>query len=329
MKTAAEKHSSAEDESERPVHQGLASPAPPLAGKSGRKPRKKGSRTDKILLLVFLIGLSLLLYPSLSDYYNSFHQSRAVSSYVEAVSQLDTDAYDAMLAEAQAYNVELAKRRFSLRLSPEEEEAYQKVLAVTSDGIMGSVEIPKIDVNLPIYHGISDDVLQNGVGHLQGTSLPIGGNSTHAVISAHRGLPSARLFTDLDQLSIGDVFLIKTLDLTLTYEVDQVITVLPEETEALAISTGRDYCTLLTCTPYGINSHRMLVRGHRIDNLKDMHRRVPADATRISPNLVAPLIAVPLLIFFVGYVLWKSGRAKKRREGLKKMDESGQDREIQ
>lgn len=259
-----------------------------------------------ILILVMLAGLSLLLYPTVSDWWNSMHQSRAIATYTDTVSGMDRGAYDALWSEAAAYNAELAQREFSFQLTEEELECYNGVLNVTGDGIMGYIDIPAIDVSLPLYHGTSDAVLQTGIGHIEGSSLPVGGKGSHCVLSGHRGLPSARLFTDLDKLVTGDVFLLQVLDATLTYQVDEIHIVLPHEVDTLAISEGEDLCTLVTCTPYGINSHRLLVRGHRIETETISQARVTADAMQIEPMLVAPMVAAPiLLLLLIGLFLPK------------------------
>ncbi len=257
-----------------------------------------------ILILVFLAGLSLLLYPTVSDYWNSFHQSRAIASYAQAAAELDDDDYERLRADAIAYNARLAQNGQSLTLSPQEQADYEAQLDVTGTGIMAYIEIPKIKCSLPIYHGTNEAVLQIAVGHLAGSSLPVGGASTHCVLSAHRGLPSAKLFTRLDELVEGDIFLIQTLGETLTYEVDQILIVLPEEVDALKIQEGEDLCTLVTCTPYGINTHRLLVRGHRVENQPDADTvRVTADAMQVDPVLVAPIVAVPILLGLLAALL--------------------------
>lgn len=271
----------------------------------------KTNLSNIILIAVFLIGLSLLLYPTFSDYWNSFHQSRAIASYAEAVAEVDDDTYERILAEAKQYNEDLSSRPQSWTLTEEELEVYNEVLNVTGSGIMGYIEIPSIDVSLPIYHGVDEAVLQIAVGHIEGSSLPVGGLSTHCVISGHRGLPSAKLFTNLDQLVEGDVFVIRVLDETLTYEVDQIRIVEPTDLSALEREEGKDLCTLVTCTPYGVNSHRLLVRGHRIENLEESNSiRVTADATLIDPVIVAPIVAVPILLILL---IWLLVHYRKRR----------------
>lgn len=251
------------------------------------------------LIFILIIGLSLLLYPTVSDYWNSFHQSEAVAGYVQNVQDMSQDKKDKMLADAKAYNQTLEKGTMpDLNLSNAEKSVYNKTLDVTGTGIMAYVEIPKINTTLPIYHGTDDAILQVAVGHIPGTSLPVGGKGTHAVISGHRGLPSAKLFTDIDRLVDGDTFMIQVLDETLTYEVDQILTVLPDDVSALAIDPNQDYVTLVTCTPYGVNSHRLLVRGHRIPN-KIKNARVISEASRVEPLLVAPILAIFIFILLL------------------------------
>ena len=264
-----------------------------------------------ILISIFCIGLSLLLYPTLSDYWNSFHQSKAVATYAEAVADIDDERYETLWKDAVAYNQALAKTGVKWTLSDAEQAEYERQLNVTDSGIMAYIEIPKINCTLPIYHGTDEGVLQVAVGHLAGTSLPVGGESTHCVLSSHRGLPSAKLFTNLDQLVAGDTFLIRTLDEVLTYEVDQILIVLPDELDALQIVPGEDYCTLVTCTPYGINTHRLLVRGHRIETQSTSQARVTADALQIEPFVVAPMIAVPILLLLLIWLLVSTRRKKK------------------
>ena len=265
-----------------------------------------------ILLLVFLIGLSLLLYPTFADWWNSMHQSRAVASYVEQVAHIDTDQYAALWNEAWNYNASLIDRRNQYLLDEAQKVEYNRLLDVSNLGIMGYIEIPAIKVTLPIYHGTDDAVLQIAIGHLEWTSLPVGGESSHCVVSGHRGLPSARLFTDLDRLVVGDVFLFHVLDETLTYEVDQILIVEPHETDDLTIIEGQDLCTMVTCTPYGVNSHRLLVRGHRIENQEEVQTvRVTSDAIQIDPNIVAPVVAAPmLLILLIALMIPKKRRRR-------------------
>ena len=262
--------------------------------------KKKGNFTTLLLILVLLAGLSLLLYPSVSDYWNSFHQTRAIATYAEKVANLNQDQYDEIWAAAESYNASLTDRVNAYLLSDAQKEEYQQLLNVSGLGVMGYIEIPSIDCSLPIYHGTEESVLQIAVGHLEWSSLPVGGESTHCVLSGHRGLPSAKLFTNLDKLREGDIFLLRILDEVLTYEVDQILIVEPQEVGALQIVEGQDYCTLVTCTPYGINTHRLLVRGHRIDNVEEAKTvRVTADAVQIEPLLVAPIVAIPILLLLL------------------------------
>lgn len=273
---------------------------------------KKGAFSTIILILVFLAGLSLLLYPTVSDYWNSLHQSRAITQYAEQVAELDNDVYEQLWADAHSYNQTLLDKADRYEMTDEEQAEYESLLNVSGNGIIGYIEISKIGCSLPIYHGTDEAVLQIAVGHIEGSSLPVGGESTHAVLSGHRGLPSAKLFTDLDKLVTGDTFVLRILDETLTYEVDQILIVEPYEMNALEIEEGKDYCTLVTCTPYGINTHRLLVRGHRVDNVEEAKTiRVTADAMQIEPIIVAPLVAVPmLLLLLIGLLV--NTRKKKR-----------------
>lgn len=274
--------------------------------------KKKSSFVTAILIAALLAGALLLLYPTVSDYWNSFHQSRAIASYAEQVADLDDNTYDQIWADAHAYNETLDNSTSRFVMTEEQKKIYEALLNIADNGVMGYIEIPKIKCNLPIYHGTDEAVLQIAIGHVQGSSLPAGGESTHCVLSGHRGLPSAKLFSDLDQLTEGDVFLLRVLDETLTYEVDQIRTVLPDELDDLAIEEGKEYCTLVTCTPYGINSHRLLVRGHRVENQASASTiRVTADAMQIEPLLIAPLVAVPMLLVLLVMVLIPHRTKKK------------------
>lgn len=274
---------------------------------------KKGNLSTIILILVFLFGLSLLLYPTFSDYWNSLHQSRAITKYAEEVAGLENKEYKQLLADAQSYNESLLQKANRFMLTEEELEECESLLNVSGTDAIGYIEITKINCYLPVYHGTDEAVLQTGVGHIEGSSLPVGGEGTHCVLSGHRGLPSARLFTDLDKLVEGDTFLLYVLDEILTYEVDQILIVEPEDLSALEIEEGKDYCTLVTCTPYGINSHRLLVRGHRIENQYTSNVRVTADAIQIEPVIVAPLLAVPILFVLLILLLVKTRRRKGER----------------
>ena len=256
------------------------------------------------LVLILIVGLSLLLYPTFANYWNSFTQSRVLAGYIEQLAVMDDDQYQQIWNDAKLYNASLLHRVNNFILSDEQREEYNALLNVGGNEVMGYIEIPSINVSLPIYHGTDEGVLAVGVGHLEWTSLPVGGESTHCVLSGHRGLPSARLFTDLDQLKEGDYFMLNILDETLTYEVDQIRIVEPEEVDKLTIIEGRDLCTLVTCTPYGVNSHRLLVRGHRVDNLEEaVTVRVAADAVEVEPLIVASILLVPTLILFLSVVL--------------------------
>ena len=263
----------------------------------------KKNKSTIILILVFFVGLSVMLYPTISDYVNQLHQTRAVANYAADVDKLSDADYTAYFEAADAFNAQIAADPDALYF-PDRFPSYESTLDVTGTGIMGYITIEKIGVELPIYHGTSDGVLQVAAGHLEGSSLPVGGAGTHAVISAHRGLPSAKLFTNLDELEVGDTFTITVLDRVLTYEVDQISIVLPTETDLLQPVEGKDYVTLMTCTPYGINTHRLLVRGKRIENAENQkHIRVTADALRIEPIIVAPALAVPMLLVMLVVML--------------------------
>ena len=270
-----------------------------------------------ILILIFLVGLSVMLYPSVSDAVNRKHQSRAVASYAEEVEQLSDADYQTYFDAADAYNRQLNTTPNAF-YKPDLVSGYAHMLDISGTGIMGYITIPKISVELPIYHGTDEGVLQVAAGHLEGSSLPVGGAGTHAVISAHRGLPSAKLFTNLDELEVGDRFTITVLNRVLTYEVDQISIVLPTEIDQLLPTEGMDYVTLMTCTPYGINTHRLLVRGKRVETTESQkHIRVAADAFRIEPIIVAPILAIPMLLAALVGVLVAPHlrkRSKRRRK---------------
>ena len=286
------------------------------------KASKKNRITAILLVAVFLAGLSLLLYPLISNYWNSIHQSQAIATYMDEVSALDDGAYDALWEEAQQYNTSLLENENRFFPDEEEQRRYEQLLSIADDGIIGYIEIPSIDVTLPIYHGTSEEVLQVAIGHIEGSSLPVGGASTHCVISGHRGLPSSRLFTDIDQLSEGDIFTLFVLDETLTYEVDQIRIVEPDDISLLEIKEGEDLCTLVTCTPYGVNSHRLLVRGHRVENQEAAGiLRITADALMIDSRFVAPILAVPILLIVVLFMVLRPLKRKKRRaaKGVKEV----------
>lgn len=281
---------------------------------------KKHSGTI-LLVLIFFVGLAVMLYPTISDYINQRNQTRVVNSYAQQVDGLSDADYTAYFDAADVFNQEIAADPDAL-YHADRFSTYSTTLDVTGTGIMGYITIPRIGVELPIYHGTSDAVLQVAAGHLEGTSLPVGGESTHAVISAHRGLPSAKLFTNLDELEAGDTFTITVLDRVLTYEVDRISIVLPTETDLLQPVEGQDYVTLMTCTPYGINTHRLLVRGYRVNTRESQkHVRVTADATRIDPIITAPVIALPMLAVLLIWLLVttrkrpKAGKHEKTTRG--------------
>ena len=273
---------------------------------------KKKDFSTIALIIVFFVGVSVLLYPTVSDYWNSLHQSQAIATYADSVENMDEQDYEKLWDAAVSYNQKLFQSGHGLGLKDEEKEEYNKLLDVSGTGIMSYIEIPKIKCSLPVYHGTDEGVLQIAVGHIEGSSLPVGGLNTHCVLSGHRGLPSAKLFSNLDKLEEGDIFMIRTLDQPLTYEVDQIRIVLPDEVEDLKIEEGKDLCTLVTCTPYGINTHRLLVRGHRVANQEEAEAvRVTADAMLVDNRIVAMCIAVPVLVLLLIYVVF-GGRCRKR-----------------
>lgn len=262
--------------------------------------KTQGSFTTLLLLVILFAGISLLLYPGISNHWNSLHATKAITTYADDVSQIDSADYDRMWQEAIAYNTALAAHENIFALTDTEKAEYEQLLNISGHGIMGYIEIPAIEVSLPIYHGTDESVLQVAIGHLEWSSLPTGGPGTHCVVSGHRGLPSSKLLTHLDKLTEGDIFLMRILDEVLTYEVDQILIVEPHETESLNIEPGKDLCTIVTCTPYGINTHRLLVRGHRIENLENANvLRVTAEAIQIEPLLVAPVLAAPVLLLLL------------------------------
>ena len=281
---------------------------------------KKRSSTV-LLILICLAGAALLLYPTVSEAWNRRHQSHAITGYSSFVQEMKDDESETVLEAAREYNRGILPGSIP-QMTEERLEEYKTQLDPLGTGIMGYVEIPSIQCTLPIYHGTEETVLAAAVGHIEWSSLPVGGESTHCVLSGHRGLPSAKLFTHLDELSEGDIFLIKVLNETLTYEVDKISVVLPDEVNSLCVMEGEDLCTLVTCTPYGINTHRLLVRGHRVENSKyggNVH--VTADATVIKPLTVFPFAAAPLLLSLViGLIIYD--RQKKKRERRRKRREN-------
>ena len=247
-----------------------------------------------IMVLFFFMGLLVLLYPSISDFYNQKVMSKEIGNYEEIIKEFTKKDYSEFFDKANKYNEKLASYEDPF-LSYKKVKNYKNTINIDGNGMMGYVSIDKIKVELPIYHGTSEQVLSVAVGHLEGSSLPVGGKGTHAVLSAHRGLPSTKLFTDLDKLEIGDVFTITVLDQLLTYEIDQIEIVEPHDITNLKIDSEQDYVTLMTCTPYGINTHRLLVRGHRIENT-DKPAYVTTEAFRVSNLTTTPLVAVPIVL---------------------------------
>ncbi len=270
----------------------------------------KKQMSNIILIIILIAGLSLLLYPTFSDYWNSIYQSRAIDSYEDVVGSLSEEIYEEIRNKAIKYNQILAFKEQNFDLNEEELSEYMKQLKMEGSDVIASIEIPKINCELPIYHGTDDNILQVAIGHLTGSSLPIGGNDTHCVLTGHRGLPSAMLFSKLDQMEEGDFFVLRTLNEEITYEVDKISIVLPSDINELKIEEGKDLCTLLTCTPYGVNSHRLLVRGHRIENAETQQIRVSADAYEIEPIIIAPFFAAILLLLLA---IWMMARTKKNR----------------
>ena len=300
--------------------------------KAGRIPnggdgkKKKHRVSNLILVLILLAGVAIAGYPAFSDYWNSMHQTRAIAGYAERVAELTNDEYVAVWETALDYNRRLASDPNPWAMTDEDIDDYERQLNVDGTGNMGFISIPRIDVNLPVYHGTSDSVLQTSIGHIDGTSLPAGSVhpdeddydkvefASHSVLSGHRGLPSAKLFSDLDVLEVGDVFYLTVLDQTLTYQVDKITVILPEDSSELELLPGKDYCTLMTCTPYGINTHRLLVRGVRVENDKELiDVRVTADALKIDPLHVVPFVAGPVLLLMILWVVLFAGRKKKSR----------------
>ena len=275
--------------------------------------KKSGSASTIALVAIFFVGLSVLLYPTISDFWNEKRQSQAIINYDDLIVDLTPEDYSALFDAADAYNKKIRNMSFPFLNHKNIADEYYDTLDINGDGMMGYITIEKIKVQLPIYHGTSDKVLNSAVGHVEGSTLPVGGKSTHSVLSAHRGLPSAKLFTNLDKVEVGDVFTIRILDRTITYQVDQILIVLPHETENLNIVPGEDYCTLVTCTPYGINTHRMLVRGTRIENIEpDRVINVITEAYQIDPLIVTPAVAAPMLGLLLVVLLVKSGKNNKK-----------------
>ena len=268
-----------------------------------------------ILLLSFFIGLSVLLYPSISSYWNSKTQTEAIVNYEAMLASYKPEDYSAIFDAADAYNAALAEMEYPYR-DHQQAGDYHEILNVSGNGMMGYLSIPKISQELPVYHGTADSVLAFAVGHFQGSSLPVGGENVHTVVSAHRGLPTAVLFTHLDRMEIGDTFHFTILDRTITYEVDQIHIVDPEDASQIQIEAGKDYCTLLTCTPYGINTHRLLVRGHQIDASQKRNIYIANEAFRIDTLIVMPIVALPILAVLMIYVMFAPVKKESLGEDL-------------
>lgn len=300
-----------------------------MAGK--KKKKRRSWLWNFMLFLVFLIGAGILFYPTVSDLWNNYRNQQLISEYTEVVETLESEDFSEIWAEAREYNAQHTVNTILDAFDEEEGDyvlshPYDQVLNPTGNEIMGYLEIPKISVKLAIYHGIGTEALENGCGHIEGTSLPIGGVGTHSVLSAHRGLPSAKLFTDLDQLEIGDLFYITVLDEKLAYKVDQILTVLPEETEDLAIEEDKDLVTLVTCTPYGVNSHRLLVRGERTEYVPEEDTSTPSMILRNpleGTNRSERLLVIGLMVFIIFLILfgiilkihdWRKRRKQRKRE---------------
>ena len=264
------------------------------------------------IILIFLVGLGFISYPTVSNLWNQAHQSRAIATYSKQVEKLDDSENKKMLKAARKYNKSLLKKSDHWKLSKKDKKKYESLLDISGTGIMGYIEVPKIDCSLPIYHGTDEGALQIAIGHLEGSSLPVGGKSTHCVLSGHRGLPSARLFTDLDQMEEGDIFILNILGRKLAYEVDQIRVVLPEEMSDLEIEEGKDLCTLVTCTPYGINTHRLLVRGHRVKYVETkVQEQKKVSKSKTDTRLVIAGAAVGAVVLFI--IIFAVRRRRKHR----------------
>ena len=289
----------------------------------GRAGRRKGIRlSDRIingiLVLALTIGICMLLYPTVSNYWNSFHQTQLIEKYSQEVSSIDAEEYERILDEARRYNAQIAEKGIDWRLTDEKRAVYERTLNPFGNGMMGYIKIPKIGVELPIFHGTKGMTMETAVGHMEQSSLPIGGAGSHCMLAGHRGLMSVMIFTHLDELQEGDTFTLRVLNETMTYEVDQIRAVLPNDVSSLIIVPGQDLCTLITCTPYGINTHRLLVRGHRVGTVIDpmsyyVNGAFPADAVQIKPLHVAPFIGVPMVIILL--LLSEIGRRVSKSRG--------------
>lgn len=283
--------------------------------KTKNKKKKSGLSSTIALVAIFFVGLCVLLYPTISDFWNEKRQSQAIMNYDDMIIDFTPEDFEEHFAKAEEYNRKLNRISFPFVGYSELDDEYYSTLNVNGSGMMGYITIEKIKVQLPIYHGTSDKVLNSAVGHMEGSSLPVGGVNTHSVLSAHRGLPSAKLFTNLDKVEVGDIFTITILNQTITYQVDQVLIVLPNQIDDLYVEKGQDYCTLVTCTPYGINTHRMLVRGTRIENIEEEKKiNVITEAYQIAPFIVTPAVAAPILGALLIFLMIKSSKEKKINE---------------
>ncbi|MBR6513627.1 MAG: class C sortase [Clostridia bacterium] len=286
-----------------------------------RQKKKKVSISSIILVAIFFVGLSVLLYPTVSDFWNQKRQSQAIMNYDDLIVNMTEEDYTKYFDKAEEYNSKVKNLTTPFISHKNIADLYYDTLDVNGNGMMGYITIEKIKVQLPIYHGTSDKVLNSAVGHVEGSTIPIGGDSTHSVLSAHRGLPSAKLFTNLDKLEEGDIFTIKILDRVITYQVDQIRIVLPQEMDKLAVENGQDYCTLVTCTPYGINTHRLLVRGTRIENIEpEKVINIKTDAYQIDPLIVTPAVAVPMLGVLLVFLIVKSRQDGKKEKAKSKIN---------
>ena len=290
---------------------------------NNKKKKKKGSASTIALVAIFFVGLCILLYPTVSDFWNEKRQSQAIMNYDDLIVNLKPEDYTEYFRKADEYNRKLKRISAPFIGHSAIADDYYSTLDVNGDGMMGYITIEKIKVQLPIYHGTSDKVLNSAVGHVEGSTLPVGGESTHCVLSAHRGLPSAKLFTNLDKLEEGDIFTIRILNQTFTYQVDQILIVLPNKIDDMYVVNGEDYCTLLTCTPYGINTHRMLVRGTRIENIEEEKKiNIITDAYQIDPLIVTPAVAAPMLGALLIFLMVKSSKDAKKAKKAKENKEN-------
>lgn len=280
-----------------------------------------------ILVIVLIIGSGLIIYPTASNYWNSLHQSKAIADYIKSVSDINETRRKALLEVALDYNKKISKNGLNFSIRGDAIKDYESLLSIDDTGIMGYLDIDIIGCHLPIYHGVESSVLQIAIGHIPGSSMPIGGESTHCILSGHRGLPSAKIFSNLDRLGIGDTFIIHTLNDTLTYEVDNITTVVPDDVSSLKIVPGADLCTLVTCTPYGVNTHRLLVRGHRVENSSSVTVRVNSEALILSHSMSAVLFLLPLalisiVILFITADIKAKRAAARKKLGIAKLSEA-------